>query len=68
MIQSVLLFLVLVVVLGMGGKLLRWMRLPEKRGQGGRAVEQAARCPVCRNFVVGRQPGACDRADCPHRG
>jgi hypothetical protein len=62
MIQAVLLFLLLIVILGIGGK---WLRLPQKR-RGGPALEQARRCPVCRSFVIGRMPARCDRADCPH--
>jgi hypothetical protein len=62
MIQAVLLFLVLIVVLGVGGK---WLRLPPKRSKP--AVEAARRCPACRTYVVGAKPATCDREDCPYR-
>jgi hypothetical protein len=62
MIQGVLLFLVLIVILGVGGK---WLRLPPKRTKP--AVEAARRCPVCRSYVVGAEPKTCDREDCPRR-
>jgi hypothetical protein len=60
MIQAVLLFLVVVMLLGVGGK---WLRLPPKRR--GPAIEAATRCATCRSYVVGRTP--CDRPDCPQR-
>jgi hypothetical protein len=66
MIQAVLLFLLLIVVLGMGGKLLNWLRLPQKRSPP-RSLEQASRCPVCKSFVVGRAPASCAREACPYR-
>jgi hypothetical protein len=61
MIQAVLLFLLLIAVLGIGGK---WLRLPPKRHPP--KVEAAARCPACRAYVVGAAPQACARADCPY--
>lgn len=62
MIQAVLLFLVLIVLLGIGGK---WLRLPPRRKDP--AVEAATRCPTCRSYVVGRSPAPCTRTDCPYR-
>jgi hypothetical protein len=66
MIQSVLIFLLLIVVLGLGGRILQWARMPPKRRPEER-IERAARCPTCRSFVVGRSPSPCDRQDCPYR-
>jgi hypothetical protein len=62
MIQAVLLFLLLIAILGIGGK---WLRLPPKRRHP--PVEAAARCPICRTYVIGRTPEPCDRGDCPYR-
>jgi hypothetical protein len=67
MIQAVLLFLVLIVLLGIGGK---WLRLPPRTGvrRGERpAVEAATRCTVCAAYVVGKTPAPCGRDDCPYR-
>jgi hypothetical protein len=61
MIQAVLLFLLLIAILGIGGK---WLRLPPKRRRP--AVEAALRCPTCRAYVVGRTPKPCGREDCPY--
>lgn len=62
MIQAVLLFLLLVVILGVGGK---WLRLPPGRRHP--RVERAARCRTCRTYVIGGRPEPCTRADCPYR-
>ncbi len=64
MIQTVLLFLVLVAILGVGGK---WLRLPPKRRRSDPALHSAARCPTCRIFVIGKRPKPCSRTDCPYR-
>ena len=61
-VQAVLLFLLLIVVLGVGGK---WLRLPSRRRQP--PIQSATRCPICRSYAVGRPPEPCARADCPYR-
>jgi hypothetical protein len=63
MIQAVLLFLVLIMLLGVGGK---WLRRPPPRDRGP-AIEAARRCPECRAYVVGATPRPCARDDCPYR-
>jgi hypothetical protein len=62
MIQIVLLFLVVVMLLGVGGK---WLRLPPRKRRP--EVEAASRCLVCKTYVVGKTPAPCARADCPYR-
>ncbi|CAN5728709.1 hypothetical protein BH23PSE1_BH23PSE1_12580 [soil metagenome] len=63
MIQAVLLFLVLIVVLGMGR---RFLPLPPP-GRSDKRIEPAARCKRCKAYVVGAAPAPCERSDCPYR-
>lgn len=62
MIQAVLLFLVVIMLLGIGGK---WLRLPARKG--GPQIEAASRCPACKTYVVGKVPSPCARVDCPYK-
>jgi hypothetical protein len=62
MIYAVLLFLLLIALLGIGGK---WLRLPPKRST--RRVDAAGKCSVCRAYTIGRPPAPCSRPDCPYR-
>jgi hypothetical protein len=61
MIQIVLIFLLVVMLLGVGGK---WLRPPRRSGP---PIEAATRCPTCRTYVVGKAPAACARSDCPYQ-
>jgi hypothetical protein len=64
MIRVVLLFLIVVLVLGMIGKL----RLPQTGRRGPRpAVEATRKCPDCDAYVLGQHPAPCERPDCRYR-
>lgn len=62
MVKAVVLFLLVMLVLGMIGKL----RLPRlTRRKPGTAIEPARKCAVCGAFAIGGTP--CARSDCPTR-
>ncbi len=64
MLRAVLLFLVVVLVLGMVGKL-RLPKVPPRRRRP--EVESARKCPDCDAYVIGAPPEPCARADCRYR-
>ncbi len=63
MIQAVLLFLVVMLALGVFGKL----RNPRVRPPGRKpTLTTALRCETCGDYVVTARPASCGRPDCPY--
>jgi hypothetical protein len=65
--KSVLLFLVLMLALGMFGKLRRAVTPKGKSGGGDAQVQTARKCPSCGTYLIGETPSRCAQPDCPSR-
>jgi hypothetical protein len=62
-IQAVLLFLVVILAIGVFGKL-RNPRVPPPGRKP--SLKTALRCGTCGDYVVAASPGSCGRPDCPY--
>lgn len=62
--RVVLIFLIVIAVLGMIGKL-RWPMPRHERDE--RVTKAGHRCPDCNSFVVEPAPEPCGRPDCRFR-